>query len=216
MIPSFFGCLLPVSLRPRQTFTSLQLFRSHSSSAGDGRDPRFRSTLRLRPDAGEAHMARARTSLFRGYLDHDGALAELEIARRTLPNDPRVFELTGYIVRRRGRHDEGLRYLNRALDNIGSAQLFYPSANSSQLRGSPTLQRRNCCSLFGALDIKPDDVETRVARASVDFDARADTRPLHQTLASARAKFPAAMEDVAVSWFNCALAERDSGLLVTL
>ena len=73
------------------------------------------AALRLRPDAGEAHMARAE-HLYRGYLDHDGALAELEIARRTLPNDPRVFELTGYIVRRRGRHDEGLRYLNRALE----------------------------------------------------------------------------------------------------
>src|SRR6266446_6262762 len=54
-------------------------------------------TLRLRPDAGEAHLARAE-HLYRGYLDHDGALAELEIARRTLPNDPRVFELTGYIL----------------------------------------------------------------------------------------------------------------------
>ena len=36
--------------------------------------------LRLRPDAGEAHLARAE-HLYRGYLDHDGALAELEIVR---------------------------------------------------------------------------------------------------------------------------------------
>jgi hypothetical protein len=28
-----------------------------------------------------------------------------------------------------------------------------------------------------ALDIKPDDVDTKVARVSVDFDATADTRP---------------------------------------
>ena len=39
--------------------------------------------FRLRPDAGEAHLARAQ-NLYRGYLDYDGALAELEIARQDL------------------------------------------------------------------------------------------------------------------------------------
>jgi serine/threonine-protein kinase len=162
--------------------------------------------LRLRPDAGEAHLARAE-HLYRGYLDHDGALAELEIARRTLPNDPRVFELTGYIMRRRGRQDEGLRYLNRALE-LDPRNFF----TIQQIALSYSILRRyseEAAFLDRALDIKPDDVETRVARVLVDFDAKADTRPLHQTLASARAKVPAAMEDVAVAWFNCALAERD-------
>src|SRR5438552_5625308 len=46
----------------------------------------IQSAFRLRPDAGEAHLARAE-NLYRGYLDYDGALAELEIARKTLPND---------------------------------------------------------------------------------------------------------------------------------
>jgi Flp pilus assembly protein TadD len=39
----------------------------------------------------------------------------LAIAARTLPNDPRVFELKGYILRRRGAHEEGLQNLERAL-----------------------------------------------------------------------------------------------------
>ena len=52
------------------------------------------SALRLRPDGGEAHFARA-GHLYRGYLDYQGALAELEIARQTLPNDARLFELKG-------------------------------------------------------------------------------------------------------------------------
>ena len=162
--------------------------------------------LRLRPNAGEAHMAHAE-HLYRGYLDHDGALAELEIARRTLPNDPRVFELTGYILRRRGRHDEGLRSLNRALE-LDPRNFF----TIQQIALSYSVLRRyneEATVLDRALDIKPDDVETRVARVSVDFDAKADPRPLHQTLASVRAKVPAAMDDVALSWFNCALAERD-------
>src|SRR5256884_4054618 len=163
-------------------------------------------TLRLRPDAGEAHLARAE-HLYRGYLDHDGALAELEIARRTLPNDPRVFELTGYILRRRGRQNQGLQSLERALE-LDPRNFF----TLQQIAFSYSILRRygeETTVLDRAVGIKPDDVDTKVARASVDFDAKADTRPLHQTLASARAKDPAAMENVANSWFNCALAERD-------
>jgi hypothetical protein len=65
----------------------------------------IQAAFRLRPDAGEAHLARAQ-NLYRGYLDYDGAFAEVEVAGQTLPNDPRVFELKGYIERRRGRWEE--------------------------------------------------------------------------------------------------------------
>ncbi len=46
----------------------------------------------------------------------DTVLAELEIARRTLPNDSQIFELIGYIARRRGEYEEGLRNRERALE----------------------------------------------------------------------------------------------------
>src|SRR5207245_11288604 len=75
----------------------------------------LQAAFRLRPDAGEAHLSRAE-HLYRAYLDYDGALAELEIARRTLPNDPRIFELAGYIARRQGKHEEGLHSLESALE----------------------------------------------------------------------------------------------------
>jgi TolB-like protein len=45
------------------------------------------AAFRLRPDAGEAHLARAE-NLYHGHLDYDGALAELDIARQSLPNEP--------------------------------------------------------------------------------------------------------------------------------
>ena len=54
----------------------------------------IQAATRLRPDAGETHLARAQ-NLYWGYLDYDGALAELGVARQTLPNDSRVFELKG-------------------------------------------------------------------------------------------------------------------------
>src|SRR5207245_6614436 len=48
------------------------------------------AALRLRPNAGEAHLARA-VDLYSGYLDDEGAEADLELSRRTLPTDFRVF-----------------------------------------------------------------------------------------------------------------------------
>ena len=44
--------------------------------------------------------------------------AELETARQTVPNDARLFELKGYIERRRpgGSQEEALRNLERAVD----------------------------------------------------------------------------------------------------
>ena len=60
--------------------------------------------FRLRPDAGEAHLARAE-HLYRGYLDYHGALAELAAASRSLLNEPQIFELRGYIARREGRQE---------------------------------------------------------------------------------------------------------------
>ena len=58
------------------------------------------TAVRLRPDAGETHLALGRMRYF-GYLDYKGALAELELARQSIPNDPWVVLLKGYIERRR-------------------------------------------------------------------------------------------------------------------
>src|SRR5262245_28524736 len=73
------------------------------------------AAFRIRPDAGEAHLAHA-GQLYWGYRNYDGAVAELEIARQTLPNDARLFELKGYIERRQGRCEESTRSLERAVD----------------------------------------------------------------------------------------------------
>src|SRR4029434_7212776 len=73
------------------------------------------AAFRLHPDAGEAHLARA-GHLYRGFLDYDGALAELEIAAKTLPNDAGVFELKGVIERRQGKQGEAVRSFERAID----------------------------------------------------------------------------------------------------
>jgi adenylate cyclase len=164
------------------------------------------AAFRLRPDAGEAHLARA-YHLYEGYHDYDGALAELQLAGRTSPNDPRIFEFTGYIARRRGQHEEGLRNLQRAVE-LDPRNIF----TLQQLAISYQFLRRyaeEVATLDSVLAIRPDDAETRAGRADAFIDWKADTRPLHQTIDEIRAKNPEAIKSAADVWFLCALAERD-------
>lgn len=163
--------------------------------------------LRLRPEAGEAHLARAE-HLYRGYLDYDAALVEVELARQSLPNDARVFELTGAIRRRQGQSEEGLDNLERAmeLDPRNSYAL-------QQIALSYRFLRRyadEAGALDRALSINPSDTDAKVGRALVNFDWKADTRPLRQTIEAIRTENPNAVGSVSDSWLTCALAERDA------
>jgi TolB-like protein/Tfp pilus assembly protein PilF len=164
------------------------------------------AATRLRPDAAETHLARAQY-LYYGLRDYAGALAELEIARRGLPNDPRLFELTGYILRRRGQQEEGLQNLQRAAEldprNFVTLQQI---ALSYQFLGR---YADSIAALDRALAIVPDSVETRDVRGLFYFFWKADTRPPLQTIDSILAQEPSAIGVAADTWFLCALAERD-------
>jgi TolB-like protein/Tfp pilus assembly protein PilF/predicted Ser/Thr protein kinase len=169
-------------------------------------DTAVEAALRLRPDAGEAHLARA-GNLYAGYLDYDGALAELAIANKSLPNDPEVFALQGSILRRQGKQEEALRDLERAvdLDPLNFSTLLQLALSYEYLRRYADEK----ATLDRALAVEPNDVQTKVVRAFVDFDWKADTRPLHQVLNEIRMNNPADIENVADNWLLCALAERD-------
>ena len=166
----------------------------------------LKATTRLRSGAGETHLARA-NYLYFSARDYNGALAELEVARRSLPNDPRVFEWTGYILRRRGQQKEGARKLERAveLDPRNPLTLQQLAISYQQLRRYP----EEAAVLDRALTIAPNVVSTKTARAYVELDWKAETRTLHKTIDSILAAGPDAISDAAGDWFTCALAERD-------
>jgi len=167
----------------------------------------LQAATRLRPDASETHLARAQYLYF-GRRDYAGALAELERVRRALPNDPRLFELTGYILRRRGDQEEGLRNLQRAVEldprNFYTRQQI---ALSYQILGR---YGEAIAALDSALTIVPDNVETRANRDLYELCWKGEARPLHQTIDSILAQGPSAIAPAADIWFQCALAERDS------
>jgi len=162
--------------------------------------------FRTRPNAGEAHLARA-YHLYNGYLDYDGALAELEIARRSLPNHPRIFTVTGYIQRRQGRWEEAIRSLERAIEldprNLNAL------GNIAASYGMARRYAEQKSKLDRMLAIEPNNVGVKAVRAFVEVDWKADTGPLHQLIDEIRTTNPAAMPKIAFRWLPCALAERD-------
>ena len=167
----------------------------------------IQTAFRLRPDAGEAHLARAQ-NLYWGYLDYDGALAQLEVARQSLPNDARIFQLMSYVQRRQGRWDESARDLERAveLDPHDLETLHQIATNYDLFRS----YAEETLVLDRALAIEPNHAETKVIRANVDLDWKADTQPLHQVIDEIRAGNPAGVRGIANNWLVCALAERDA------
>jgi tetratricopeptide (TPR) repeat protein len=130
------------------------------------------------------------------------------LAGQTLSNDARVFELKGYIERRRSgaNQEEALRNFQRAVE-LDPRNFFI----LQQTAISYDLLRRygeEEAILDRALSLVPD-AETKVQRAVVEFDWKGKTRPVHRAIDEIRVKDPAALGGVAESWLTCALAERD-------
>jgi len=200
--PSFFKayCLLAAA------HDQLYFVGDHTPGRLAAAEAAVREAFRIRPNAGEAHLARA-FHLYNGYLDYGGALAELEIARRSLPNIPRIFSVTGFIQRRQGRWEEAIRSLERAneLDPRDLDRLYQTGTSYGGARRYAEQKSK----LDRMLTIEPNNVAVKAERASVEVDWKADTGPLHQLIDEIRTTNPAAMPKIAFRWLLCALAERD-------
>src|SRR5262249_10890307 len=126
----------------------------------------------------------------------------------TLPNDFRVPQLMGLIQRRQGYWEESTRDSERAAElnprNIGPRVAI--AINHMELRRYADLKS----VLANTLAVFPTDLDSRVWPTYGEFQAKADTRPLHQMLDSIRATNPAATAGIAEFWLACALAERDA------
>ena len=201
--PSFFEAYCELAVHHDQLYF-FNLDRTPARLAAA--EAAIQEAFRIRPNAGEAHLARA-WHLYNGYLDYEGALAELEVARQTLPNHPWIFSITGFIQRRQGRWEESIRSFERAieldprnintLDNIGdsyAALRRYAEQKSKFDR---------------ILAIEPNDLTAKAERAAVELNWKADTRPLHQLIDEIRATNPDAKPKIVPFWLTCALAERD-------
>ena len=170
-------------------------------------DAAVQTALRLKPDSGDAHLALA-GYYYRCFLDYERARAELDKARLVLPNNPQVFGLTAYIDRRQGHWDDSASNLEKALqlDPRNSVILAQLSLSYQILRRFADMSG----ALDRALEIDPHDPDTRVTRALVDLEWRADPRPLHKTIDAIVAEGSAETRGLADQWLYLALCERDS------
>ena len=182
------------------------LYGDHTPARLAAAEAALQRAAELRPQAAETHLVRG-SHLYSAYRDYNQALSELEAARAGLPNDPRILEFTGYILRRQGKAQEGLHSLEQAValdprnpDVLGQLAVSYLHLRR-YAEQKTTLQR--------VLEITPDDVGVAGNLCFIDLAWRGDTAPLHQWIDRLRAERPAVVSDATDLWFLCALAEKD-------
>ena len=166
----------------------------------------LKAVSRLRPDAPETHLVRA-DFLYRCHLAYDRARTELALAEHALPNNSDIFQLAGYMDRRQGRWEESARSLQRALglDPHNFLILQQIAISYQELRKFGPM----AAALDRALTLAPHDLDTRVTRALVDLEWKADSQPLHDLVTKSFQENPATAPDLTDQWFYVALCERD-------
>lgn len=177
----------------------------HTRARLDQAEAALQAALRLHAGAGETHLASA--FLLYCTLDYDRARQELRVAQQALPNEPLVFEIAGYIDRRQGRWEESARNLGRALELDPRNFYFLQQMSQSfeKLRRFDDMR----AVMDRALAVVPSDPGARMNRASIDFLARADIKPLRETLDAIIKENPRMSEALAVDLIDLALCQRD-------
>lgn len=163
------------------------------------------AAARLQPEAGEVHLSRALLHYW-GTRDYEPALAELALARRTLPNDADVVLYSGLIQRRQGRWEESTRHLEQAatIDPRNATTLAeLATTNYVALRRYADAAR--VCD--GVLTWK-NDFAAQLARARVDRLGSADLRRMEAVVSSADAQ-KVDPEVLAATRLDLAMTARD-------
>jgi TolB-like protein/class 3 adenylate cyclase/Tfp pilus assembly protein PilF len=169
-------------------------------------DAAIQSLVRLRPNSGEAHLAVAK-HLYWGYLDYDRAREKLNLAQKSLPNDPLPFLLAGYIDRRQSRWDESTKNFERAveLDPQNPVILQQISRSYECLRRYADAET----ALDRAVALVPKDAALRASRAEIELLWHADPRPLASTIRAIIGEDSREAGTIAQFWLEVSLCERD-------
>ena len=163
------------------------------------------------PDAGEVHLSRM-LYLARCLNDQKAAVAELEIARRLLPNNPKVYTYRAdmHVDKTPGA---GVRDLEHAfaLDPrdriIGGVLAAFLQGNGRNDDAARVMDRQ--------LALKPGDPELSVERGKLDVYVRADCRRYLKAVADIVADDPTKLPPVIVPEASlCARTAESAALLL--
>jgi TolB-like protein/Tfp pilus assembly protein PilF len=169
-------------------------------------DAAIQSVVRLRPNSGEAHLALAK-HMYWGYLDYDRARERLNLAQKSLPNDPLSFLLAGYIDRRQSRWDESTKNFERAIEIDPQNPVIL-----QQISRSYQCLRRYAdaeTALDRAVALVPKDTALRASRAEIELLWHADPRPLASTIRAIIGEDSRETGTIAQFWLEVSLCERD-------
>ena len=149
----------------------------------------IQSVQRLRPESGDTHLALAQHYYY-AYRDYGRARQELVLAHLTLPNDSRIPLLAGYIDRRQGRWEKSLEEFTQALAlNPRDFSVLQQIALTYEALGR---YKEMAATLDRVLAIAPKDVPSRVRRALVDLENRADPKDFHTAIDAILVEDPSA------------------------
>jgi TolB-like protein/Tfp pilus assembly protein PilF/predicted Ser/Thr protein kinase len=185
---------------------SVASFSAAAASRLDLANAAINSAFRLKPDSADAHLALA-MHLYHGYFDYDHARDELAIAVRTLPNNARIFEWSGYIDRRQNRWHDAVRNFERAMElDPRNVKILTGAAVTYNLMRDYERARETLDRLIA---LEPNNNFQLVFRACIDFNQRADNRPLHAVIEKILRDDPAAAGAMVGHLFALAMYERD-------
>src|SRR6266446_1703767 len=137
--------------------------------------------LALQPDLGEAHVALG-TYWYYGHRDYAQALQQLDLARKSLPNNATVELYVGAILRRQGQWSDALIHMQRAiaLDPRSSLSIDQLAVAYQSLR-----RYAEADQVFArAVAVTQDPTDEQITQAYNSVVWKGDLAPLRAALGS--------------------------------
>ena len=166
--------------------------------------------LALQPNLGQGHYALGLYEYW-GHRDYAGATAQLELARRALPNSATVELIIASIARRQGHWDEAVALFR-------TATLLDPHSEFAfnQLAVTYESMHRYAdadLAYVGAIAVSRDPVGNRVAQAFNQLMWKGDPAPLRAALAALAPGSDAYISNIMTMYFERWLARDYAGAI---
>lgn len=182
----------------RQDYTAARLDRARRA---------IETAAQLRPESGEVHLALAHYAFY-GLRDYDRARAQLELARRVMPNGADVYFLSALLDRRQGRWNEASRNIERACE-LDPRNLEYVIVAGRTALGMRLYSEANHYFERALSHPQGENSAAQLLRARNLFCQGAALRPLAKLLAQRMVAGSTDKEGLALDLLEYALAQRD-------
>ena len=144
---------------------------------------------------------------YHGFRDYERARTEFGLARRTLPNDAKLYLYLGSVDRRQGRWEDAVRDFNRATELDPRNAVILQEAGFTFIALRRYAEATSLTERAFALGSK--NVFVRAILWQLPYFARADTGPWRSHLNAILDEGKEAASHAAFAFVDCALAERD-------